>query len=83
MFSQVISFYFCGNKMGCLSSKPTNVEEKYNQNHRKKKMFAIGLTIEKGEFNTDVRTYIGYSSTTVKRYDKAGIEIPVHRLRLR
>jgi hypothetical protein len=46
-------------------------------------MFAIGLTIEKGEFNTDVRTYIGYSSTTVKRYDKAGIEIPVHRLRLR
>jgi hypothetical protein len=35
-------------------------------------MLAIGVSFERGEFNTEVRTHIGYASTTVKKYNEFG-----------
>ena len=59
--------------MGFLSSKPVNTREKYNKNHSKKEMFAIGVSFDNGDTNTDVRTHIEYASTTVKKYSKIEI----------
>ena len=61
--------------MGCLSTKPkiTN-RAKYNKNHRKRKMFSLGIGIERGDITMSAHTQIGYVSAMVKKYDKQNDE---------
>jgi hypothetical protein len=57
--------------MGCLSTKPEITNGmKYNKNHRKRKMFSLGIGIERGDITMSAHTQIGYVSAMVKKYDK-------------
>ena len=57
--------------MGCLSTKPEITNgAKYNKNHRKRKMFSLGIGIERGDITMSAHTQIGYVSAMVKKYDK-------------
>jgi hypothetical protein len=61
--------------MGCLSSKPETANRiKYNKNHKSRKMFNLGIGIERGDITISAHTQIGYASTTVKKYDKQNDE---------
>ena len=61
--------------MGCLSTKPEIINgAKYNKNHRKRKMFSMGIGIERGDITMSAHTQIGYVSTMVKQYDKQNDE---------
>jgi hypothetical protein len=63
------------NKMGCLSSKPeTENRIKYNKNHKRRKMFNLGIGIERGDITMSAHTQIGYASITVNKYDKQNDE---------
>jgi hypothetical protein len=54
--------------MGCLSTKPeTTNRAKYNKNHRKRKMFSLGIGIERGDLTMCAHTQIGYVSAMVKK----------------
>jgi predicted HNH restriction endonuclease len=61
--------------MGCLSAK-TEITNgaKYNKNHRKRKMFSLGIGIEGGDITMSAHTQIGYVSAMVKKYDKQNDE---------
>jgi predicted HNH restriction endonuclease len=61
--------------MGCLSTKPeiTN-EAKYNKNHRKRKMFSLGIGIERGDITMSAHNQIGYVIAMVKKYEKQNDE---------
>jgi predicted HNH restriction endonuclease len=61
--------------MECLSTKPeiTN-EAKYNKNHRKRKMFGLGIGIERGDITMSAHTQIGYVIAMVKKYEKQNDE---------
>ena len=61
--------------MGCLSTKPEITNGmKYNKNHRKRKMFSLGIGIERGDITMSAHTQIGYVSAMVKKYDKQNDE---------
>jgi hypothetical protein len=61
--------------MGCLSSKPETANRiKYNKNHKRRKMFNLGIGIERGDITISAHTQIGYASITVKKYDKQNDE---------
>jgi predicted HNH restriction endonuclease len=61
--------------MGCLSTKPEITNgAKYNKNHRKRKMFSLGIGIERGDITMSAHTQIGYVSAMVKKYDKQNDE---------
>jgi hypothetical protein len=61
--------------MGCLSTKlkVTN-GVKYDKNHQKRKMFSLGIGIERGDITMSTHTPIGYVSATVKKYEKQNDE---------
>jgi hypothetical protein len=57
--------------MGCLSAKPeTTNGVKYDKNHRRRKMFSLGIGIERGDITMSAHTQIGYVGATVKNYKK-------------
>jgi hypothetical protein len=61
--------------MGCLSSRPEAANRiKYNKNHKRRKMFNLGIGIERGDITMSAHTQIGYASATVKKYDKQNDE---------
>jgi hypothetical protein len=61
--------------MGCLSSKPETANRiKYNKDHKRRKMFNLGIGIERGDITMSAHTQIGYASATVKKYDKQNDE---------
>ena len=61
--------------MGCLSTKPEITNgAKYNKNHRKRKMFSLGIGIERGDITMSAYTQIGYVRVMVKKYDKQNDE---------
>ena len=61
--------------MGCLSTKPEITNGmKYNKNHKRRKMFNLGIGIERGDITMSAHTQIGYASATVKKYDKQNDE---------
>jgi hypothetical protein len=47
---------------------------KHNKNHKRRKMFNLGIGIERGNITMSAHTPIGYASTTVKKYDKQNDE---------
>jgi hypothetical protein len=56
--------------MGCLSTKSgITIGAKYNKNHRKRKMFSLGIGIERGDITMSAHTQIGYISAMVKKYE--------------
>ena len=62
--------------MGCLSTKPEITNGmKHNKNHKRRKMFNLGIGIERGDITMSAHTHIGYASATVKKYDKQNDEI--------
>jgi predicted HNH restriction endonuclease len=61
--------------MGCLSTKPEITNGvKYDKNHRKRKMFSLGIGIERGDITMSAHTQIGYVSAKVKKYEKQNDE---------
>ena len=61
--------------MGCLSTKPEITNRmKHNKNHKRRKMFNLGIGIERGDITMSAHTHIGYASATVKKYDKQNNE---------
>jgi hypothetical protein len=61
--------------MGCLSTKHETANRvKHNKNHKRRKMFNLGIGIERGDITISAHTQIGYASTTVKKYDKQNDE---------
>jgi hypothetical protein len=61
--------------MGCLSTKPEITNGmKYNKNHKRRKMFNLGIGIERGDITMSAHAQIGYASATVKKYDKQNDE---------
>ena len=61
--------------MGCLSTKHETANRvKHNKNHKRKKMFNLGIGIERGDITISAHTQIGYASTTVKKYEKQNDE---------
>jgi hypothetical protein len=61
--------------MGCLSTKSENVNRvKYDKNHKRRKMFNLGVGIERGDITMSAHTQIGYASATVKKYGKQNDE---------
>ena len=61
--------------MGCLSTKSENVNRlKYDKNHKRRKMFNLGVGIERGDIIMSAHTQIGYAIATVKKYGKQNDE---------
>jgi hypothetical protein len=61
--------------MGCLSTKSENVNRvKYDKNHKRRKMFNLGVGIERDDITMSAHTHIGYASATVKKYGKQNDE---------
>ena len=61
--------------MGCLSTKhETTNMVKHNKNHKRRKMFNLGIGIERGDITMSAHTQIGYASATVKKYGKQNDE---------
>jgi hypothetical protein len=61
--------------MGCLSTKHETANRvKHNKNHKRRKMFNLGIGIERGDITISAHTQIGYASTTVKKYGKQNDE---------
>jgi hypothetical protein len=59
--------------MGCLSTKPEITNGvKCNKKLRKRKMFSLGIGIERGDMST--HTQIGYVSAMVTKYEKQNNE---------
>ena len=57
--------------MGCLSTKHEDVNAPtYDKNHRKRKMFSLGIGIERGDLTINAQTQISYVSATIKKYEK-------------
>jgi hypothetical protein len=61
--------------MGCLSTKPETANTvKHNKNHNRRKMFNLGIGIERGDITLSANTHIGYAGATVKKYDSKNDE---------
>jgi hypothetical protein len=61
--------------MGCLSTKHETANRvKHNKNHKRRKMFNLGIGIERGDITMSAHTHIGYASGKVKKYDKQNDE---------
>ena len=61
--------------MGCLSTKPETANRvKYNKNHKRRKMFNLGIGIERGDITMSAHAHVGYASATVTKYDKQNDE---------
>jgi hypothetical protein len=57
--------------MGGLSTKHEELNApKYDKYHRKRKMFSMGIGIERGDLIINAHTQIGYVSATIKKYEK-------------
>jgi hypothetical protein len=55
--------------MGYLSTKHKTANIiKHNKNHKRRKMFNLGIGIERGDIPISAHTQIGYVSATVKKY---------------
>ena len=63
--------------MGCLSTKPEITNgAKYNKNHPKRKMFSLGIGIERGDITMSAHTQIGYVSAMVKNMINKMMKVP-------
>jgi hypothetical protein len=53
--------------MGCLFTKPEITNGvKFNKKHKRRKMFSLGIGIEREDITMSAHTQIGYVSATVK-----------------
>jgi hypothetical protein len=63
--------------MGCLSTKHETANRvKHNKNHKRRKMFNLGIDIERGDITMSAHTHIGYASATVKNMINKTMKVP-------